>query len=119
MYPIKAHTISTSGRESYTLTYASGTIEGWRTRSVFNPDLYYGGIEVHSKTPMYEGQVDPFMNCELTGGDCYPDGSSLAYERDIKDLFDVTAPDEMYAELARWAAIYLNIDTVDTNKNTL
>lgn len=34
------------------------------------------GLEIHSKTPNYEGHT-PIENCEVTGGDCYCDGSSL------------------------------------------
>lgn len=34
------------------------------------------GIEKHSKTPLYEGQ-EPLKDCEVTGGDCYCDGTSL------------------------------------------
>lgn len=33
-------------------------------------------IGYHSKTPHYEGH-SPQYNCELTGGDCYYDGTSL------------------------------------------
>ena len=34
----------------------------------------------HSKTPTYEGQEPLTHDCELTGGDCYYDGSGLAAE---------------------------------------
>lgn len=34
------------------------------------------GIEAHKTKPMYEGQ-NPIKNCQVTGGDCYCDGSSL------------------------------------------
>lgn len=38
--------------------------------------FYAYGLEKHSKTPNYEGHT-PIENCEVTGGDCYCDGSSL------------------------------------------
>lgn len=34
------------------------------------------GLEMHSKKPLYEGQA-PVDNCDVTGGDCYCDGTSL------------------------------------------
>jgi hypothetical protein len=34
------------------------------------------GIELHSPTPLYEGQK-PITNCKVMGGECYIDGTSL------------------------------------------
>jgi len=38
------------------------------------------GIEVHSIKPMYNGQT-AIEDCDVTGGDCYCDGSSLSASR--------------------------------------
>ena len=42
----------------------------------------------HSKKPMYEGQEPIANNCELTGGDCYYDGSGIAAEGIYKVLVE-------------------------------
>ncbi len=41
-----------------------------------DPNDLYGGIELHSPVPLYEGQ-EPIPNCWLLGGNCHCDGSSL------------------------------------------
>lgn len=72
-------------RESFVLVTERGAVEGWRTPSpdgsspVF-PSGYFGGIEVHSKTPLYSGHEPLPGHCQWTGGTCHTDGSSLAEE---------------------------------------
>lgn len=97
-------------RESYVLIADARSVEGWRTRmsgldgelmySAAHPTGYVGGIEIHSPTPLYEGQEPMHLNCNYTkDGICYHDGSSLAFEA-IERLFD--NPAAMFRELAAW-----------------
>ena len=44
-----------------------------------NPDRWYGGIELHSKTPFSEGEPPHRENCEFIGK-CWHDGTSLGAE---------------------------------------
>lgn len=110
-YPIKHHVIRHNygddwsidmDRESYLYITERGAIEGWRTKSPMpRHGEYYGGIEVHSPTPSYEGQEPMPDHCQwVKGGVCYTDGSSLAFDQ-IKDDFD--APRFIFSVLADWA----------------
>ena len=125
-YPIKWHK-TTHGfdddlkpirdRESYLYITEVGTVEAWRTKAgdadpFWNPTGYYGGIEVHSKTPMYDGQKPLGRHCELTHGDCYTDGSSLAFEQ-VERFFDT--PAYVFSVLADWAES--NLNTITTKEN--
>lgn len=49
----------------------------------------YGGIEVHSKTPLY-GENDPpsHDNCWLLNGPCWHDGSSLWFSENIQPMIE-------------------------------
>lgn len=93
-------------RESFIYITENGAIEGWRTPAsdMLHPDRHYGGIEVHSKTPMFEGHEPHPESCQWTRGVCYHDGSSLAFER-IEWSFD--SPDCIFDELAAWADSHL------------
>lgn len=91
-------------RESYVLITDGLAIEGWRAQGTADPILfpsgYFGGVEKHSATPLYEGQEPMPGPCQwVKGGTCYHDGSSMAFD-EIQYGFD--SPDFMYAELARW-----------------
>lgn len=113
-YPIKWHKTSHGfdadlnpirERESFVYITEAGAIEAWRTPSAssdpfFAPTGYFGGIEVHSKTPMYSGQEVRDGHCEWTRGDCYHDGSSMAFDS-IERFFD--APAYIFSVLADWA----------------
>ena len=109
-YPIRRHQIShpyaedhteTRDRESFVYITKEGGIEGWRTKSAFgNVGSYYGGIEVHSKAPLRDGQEPSHGYCEWTRGTCYHDGSSLAFDQ-IQHLFE--NPASMFAHLASWS----------------
>lgn len=50
-------------------------------------ERYWGGIEVHSPTPMHEGQDEPHNDpCWLLEGPCYHDGSSLQFSEQIEPV---------------------------------
>lgn len=50
------------------------------------------GIEAHRKTPSYK-EHKPVPNCDVTGGDCYCDGSSLQAEQHLGHI-DPTGRDD-------------------------
>jgi len=60
---------------------------------------YFGGVEIHNKTPIYAGQK-PMPNCWVIGGDCYCDGSSL-YARENLIPWFLSVPEDSYPELFR------------------
>lgn len=113
-YPIKWHKTSHGydssmgpirERETYVLITEAGAVEAWRSPSLtsdpfFAPTGYFGGIEVHSKTPMYRDQEGRDGYCEWTRGDCYHSGSSLAFD-DIEQFFDT--PAYIFSVLTDWA----------------
>lgn len=113
-YPIKWHKTSHGynkddgtpirHRESFILIYEGGAVEGWRTPTAQSFDEpgpgHYGGIEIHSKTPNRAEQAVSGGYCEWTKGDCYHDGSSLAFEQ-IEWCFD--NPEYMFDVLGEWA----------------
>jgi hypothetical protein len=45
------------------------------------------GVDIHRKTPQYEGQLAK-ENCSVTGGICYADGSGLLAEEFYKTLLE-------------------------------
>ena len=49
----------------------------------FMGEKFIGGIEVHSRTPMYS-EHKGHENCWLIGGTCYHDGSSLYFSEYIE-----------------------------------
>ena len=76
-----------SGRHIWYVRGDKGAIHIWCDRH--HPehiarfgDVYYGGIELHQRSPMYQGQK-PVHNCWLIGGDCYTDGSGLQFDEKI------------------------------------
>lgn len=118
-YPIKWHKISHGydkgmnpirERESFVYLTEKGAVEGWRTPSAggnFGRE-YYGGIEIHSKTQLYDFKTEPSHEyCEWTNGKCWGDGSSLAFP-DIEKFFD--SPTLMFVELGAWARDLLGED---------
>jgi hypothetical protein len=50
-------------------------------------DLTLGGIEIHSREPIWEGQAETSKQCWLLDGKCHHDGSSLQYTERIR--FDI------------------------------
>lgn len=133
-YPIRryqhSYALSEDGerfreRESYVLIYPQGTVEGWRTPVpktspgwIWGPDPdHYGGVEVHSKTPQYTGHEPLTYPCQWTGGDCYIDGSSRAFDQ-IALAFD--SPDFVFDELMRSAPIeWLKLADFDNTRAVL
>lgn len=64
----------------------------------------YGGIEVHSPTPKYDGH-EPMAECVVLGGrDCYCDGSSLAYAEKARPLIEAGDSAALLRLLADWHA---------------
>jgi hypothetical protein len=57
--------------------------EGWRW-----PEEYYGGVEKHSKTPVYDFNSDKpdHEECWLLKCPCWHDGSSLYFSERIEPL---------------------------------
>ena len=121
LYPIYWHQTSmalrperdyepTRDRESYVYITERGAVEGWRTKEIgsqVHPSGYYGGIEIHSKAPLFEGQ-DPHPGlCQWTNGTCYHTGSSLSFEQ-IELSFD--DPDHLFSVLQEWGHIYFGKD---------
>lgn len=115
IYPIFWHQTShgydgdmnpTRLRDSYLYITEQGAAEGWRA-PYLHPgpgEDYYGGVEIHSKLPLYDGHQPHPEPCQWTRGTCYHDGSSLAYDQ-IAPIFD--NPTLLFAELGEWAYAHL------------
>lgn len=91
-------------REAFALIMEGGAVEGWRTKALsadpmFAPTGYYGGIEIHSREPLYEGHQQADFHCDLINANCYHDGSSMAFDH-IERLFDL--PEGMFTVLRSW-----------------
>lgn len=91
-------------RESYVYSTPKGAIELWRTPEAgdlhWHETGHYGGVEVHSPVPLYEGQTSIPGHCQwVRGGTCYSDGSSLAFDEFERD-FD--APEYLQSALGNW-----------------
>lgn len=89
-------------RDSYIYWTEHGAVEGWRTPTALNSlgEKHYGGIEVHSKKPLYTNHKANPHYCQWTRGTCFHDGSSLAFEQ-ISTYFN--DPEMMFSVLAEWA----------------
>jgi hypothetical protein len=91
-------------RESYVYSTPAGAIELWRTPEAgdghYYETGYYGGVEMHSPVPLYDGQGPMDGHCQwVRGGQCYTDGSSLAFDEFAHD-FD--SPVYLKPALADW-----------------
>lgn len=91
-------------RESYIYSTPEGAIELWRTPEAgvanWHQTGHYGGVEVHSTTPLHEGQAPAPRHCEwVRGGKCYTDGSSLAFDEFERDF---GSPEYLKPALANW-----------------
>jgi hypothetical protein len=91
-------------RESYVYSTPAGAIELWRTPEAgdlhWHQTGHYGGVEVHSPVPLYDGQTSIPGYCEwVRGGKCYSDGSSLAFDEFERDF---GSPDYLKPALANW-----------------
>lgn len=63
-------------------------------RNMFG-EHWYGGYEKHSPRKEYDFQSDaaPIEDCWLTGCDCWPDGSSMAFDT-LRPMLDGFGPDD-------------------------
>ena len=52
----------------------------------FYGELYYGGIEIHSPTPMYGDAPPHHEKCWLLDAPCWHDGSSLQFSEQIEPI---------------------------------
>jgi len=104
----------------WSLKGPSGGVHIW---AQFSPDLggifggkCYGGIEVHHKVKPYEHCPDeaPIKDCWLTGCDCWPDGSSLFFDEQLRPLVEDYEDDPerltatMNAEMLSWYRSHLS-----------
>ena len=64
------------------------------------------GIEMHKKTPVYEGQK-PLENCDVTGGDCYCDGSSLQASEQLGHINPNKDDDYVWSVLHYYFGIWI------------
>ena len=120
-YPVKWHQVSHGYndkwedvrlRESFVYITERGAIEGWRTPLMepFYGDTHVGGIEVRSKTPLYEGHKPNSTYCFWTRGECYHDGSSLAFDL-IEPIFN--SPEMVFDVLSEWSTRRFGEDVGD------
>lgn len=121
-YPIKHHVTrhnyaddwsEVRDRESYLYITERGAIEGWRSKSATpQHGEYFGGIEVHSPEPIYDGQKPMPDHCQwVKGGVCYTTGSSLAFD-EIEHCF--YHPVLVFDVLQRWAQGRIEFGAEDT-----
>lgn len=109
-----------NGRFTWAIVGPAGAFHIWaqlvdkETASILH-DTMYGGIEVHYKKKPYDFSPDeaPIKNCWLTGCDCWPDGSSLQFEEQIKPIIEhgIDNPEQfndfMFCELrARYKSMF-------------
>lgn len=93
-WPLRVSLICEDGR---------GAIEVWADTSPDWPKNL-GGVEVHSRTPQYDGQ-ESLSGCSvLRGADCYADGSSLAYGVQFAPLIEAGDSAAVLRLAADWHA---------------
>lgn len=106
VYELDGTEIVGRDRESYFLHFpGQGAVEAWRTKSpvesTWTRSGYYGGIEVHYKNePEDASYMGHRESCWVTGGECWSDGSSLAFD---EVEFDFENPAYIQNALFRWA----------------
>lgn len=84
-----------------------GAIELWTSESWMNSkNVIYrglGGVEVHSTSPQPGDSVDDAIDgCEIIGGPCFTDGSSLAYSEQFLPLIEAGDSEGVLRLLAYW-----------------
>jgi len=62
-----------------------GGVEVWANQVPNSPE-WFGGVEIHSSTPIYEDQ-QPNEKCRITMGKCYHTGTSLYFQERLKEYF--------------------------------
>lgn len=81
-----------------------GAVELW-TREGGLTD--HGGIELHSPRPMYGERTPDFTDCDiLPGGECWTDGSSLAWPGTFMPLVRANDSEQVLREIAHWHATH-------------
>lgn len=84
-------------RHMWTLVGPNGAVHIWAEPN--DPavaarygELYYGGIEVHSRTPLYDfGSKEPsHTDCWLLKCPCWHDGSSLQFSEQVEPFLRQT-----------------------------
>ncbi|PZQ99178.1 MAG: hypothetical protein DI533_00270 [Cereibacter sphaeroides] len=72
-------------------------------------EKYYGGVEVHSRKPMYGATEPSHQECWLLGGPCWHDGTSLYFSENIEPFlrratlpFGDSIHEFVNAELLSW-----------------
>jgi hypothetical protein len=89
IYGFKPATVE-NDRHIWSVVGPAGGVHIWAAPSPWKPgdrfygqEMFYGGIEVHSRTPMY-GDHASQDECWLIGGPCWHDGSSLYFSESIE-----------------------------------
>ena len=95
----------------WTAVGASGGVHIWampQPKSQYMDGDFYGGVEVHSRTPMYGDQPAHNENCWLLGCPCWHDGSSLYFSDYIEPMlrgrngFSQSTHEYVNSELLSW-----------------
>jgi hypothetical protein len=76
--------LANGDRFSLIVENESGAIELWsrpgqRPARHITGDDTIGGVETHSPKPLYDDDDPAYNTCHVLGGNCWADGSSLAY----------------------------------------
>ncbi|MEU0467242.1 hypothetical protein ABZ215_24845 [Amycolatopsis sp. NPDC006131] len=73
-----------------------------RARRLFGEESY-GGVAIHSPKPLFDFAPDPAdERCEILGGECWTDGSFLAYTKTFLPLIRKHDTAGILRELAEW-----------------
>jgi hypothetical protein len=82
-----------------------GAVEVWTIDTPVATDV--GGVEIHSPVnfdpPRWSADGTPDIeHCEIIGGPCWTDGSSLAFLRDFLPMIQAANSKGVLRELAAW-----------------
>lgn len=101
------------GRHIWSVAGEAGGVHIWAEdtpKSPFNQgERFFGGVEVHSKAPMYDGQPVGHNHCWLTDGPCYHDGTSLYFAEKIEPMLQSVDGGSVPEHLTE----YLNFELLD------
>lgn len=93
----------------YKDSYENGDYIPWRGNMYrFSPH----GIEKHRTKPIYKGQ-EPLKNCNVTGGDCYCDGTSLQASREFGRINPEKEDDYIWETLRHYYRIWIEDEDGD------
>ena len=79
------------------------TCENWMTSNPMYRKL--GGVEIHARSPQHDFMTN-IPDCEIVGGGCWTDGSSLAYSETFLPMIDRGDHAGVLRELANWHAAH-------------